>query len=188
MGMVCQYRLIKELQAGNASAYQFLYTNYYPSIAYFIKQNKGNTSDAEDIFQEAVIILHQKLLNPQFHLNATLKTYLYGIAKNLWLKKLRDNKLITTQDEEQLMRLQDQGQEGFSEQSGESIQEEQVHAWLAKITGHCQHVLKSIYFEEEPFNHLMASMGWKNKHTAINQKYKCIKQIKKVSAKDKGAT
>jgi hypothetical protein len=29
----------------------------------------------------------------------------------------------------------------------------------------------------------MIKMGWKNKHTAANQKYKCIEQIKRESKK-----
>jgi RNA polymerase sigma factor (sigma-70 family) len=182
----CEYRLIKELQAGNTAAYTFLYKNYYPSIAHFITQNKGNKGDAEDIFQEAVICLHQKLLNPEFHVNASLKTYLFGIAKNCWLKKLRDTKVITVKDEDLLL-LQAQTEDSPDEQSLENQHGKQVHEWLDRITTHCQQVLKSIYFEAEPMNNLMDTMGWKNKHTASNQKYKCIQQIKKVSTKGKGA-
>jgi hypothetical protein len=32
---------------------------------------------------------------------------------------------------------------------------------------------------------LMQKMGWKNKHTAANQQYKCLQQVKK--QRDKGA-
>jgi len=30
---------------------------------------------------------------------------------------------------------------------------------------------------------LMIQMGWKNKHTADNQKYKCVQQVKKEAEK-----
>jgi hypothetical protein len=30
---------------------------------------------------------------------------------------------------------------------------------------------------------LMVKMGWKNKHTAANQKYKCMEQVKKEKLK-----
>jgi hypothetical protein len=30
-------------------------------------------------------------------------------------------------------------------------------------------------------------MGWKNKHTAANQQYKCIQQVKKQKDKEEGA-
>ena len=148
---------------------------YFPSISSYIKQNHGNSEDAEDIFQEAMIVLLQKVRQPNFILTSSLKTYLYAIAKNLWLKKLRDNKLNLVDSEFSLTNFATDTFEIEPEKS----REEKVENWLLKITRNCQNILKAIFFYEVPMDNLMVKMGWKNKHTASNQKHKCIQQIKK---------
>ena len=65
----------------------------------------------------------------------------------------------------------------------ENADKEKVVTWFQKITIHCQRILKAIFYLNEPMDTLMIKMGWKNKHTATNQKYKCIEQIRKESRK-----
>jgi DNA-directed RNA polymerase specialized sigma24 family protein len=40
---------------------QFIYKNFYSKINFFIKKNSGDDDDANDIFQEAIIIIYRKL-------------------------------------------------------------------------------------------------------------------------------
>ncbi|WP_460675209.1 RNA polymerase sigma factor [Larkinella ripae] len=177
---MCDQSLVESLRSGETSAYEWVYKTYYPSIARFVRRNRGSDGDAEDVFQESVIVLHQKITAADFRLTSTLKTFLFSIARNLWLKKLRDEKLIPL-SEEQLISLQDAHGFASEEPSADEVQHEQLSAWMARITGHCQRVIKSIYFSHEPMDHLMVTMGWKNRHTAVNQKYKCIQQLKRAS-------
>ena len=52
-------------------------------------------NDAEDIFQESLIIIFKKLKEePGFKLTAAFNTYIYSIARLLWLKHLRKIKKI----------------------------------------------------------------------------------------------
>ncbi|MGA0559983.1 RNA polymerase sigma factor [Larkinella sp. VNQ87] len=180
MKCVCDHSLLEALRAGDAWAYEWVYQQYYPSVARFVQRNQGSEGDAEDIFQEAVILLHQKITSADFRLTATLKTFLFSIAKNLWLKKLRDEKLVVVSDD-QLIALQESQEVVSAESTPAEIQAERLSAWMARITGHCQQVIQSIYFSQEPIDHLMVTMGWKNRHTAVNQKYKCIQQLRRAS-------
>lgn len=176
----CQTQLLADLRAGEAAAYEALYAQAYPAIARLVRQNRGQDDDAQDLFQEAMLVLHQKMARPNFQLAASLHTFLYAIARNLWLKKLRDETWITTDDAERLAALHDQ-QAWQTPEPAEPERETAVHTWLTHITDHCQQVLQSLYFQEQPMEELMHTMGWKNKHTASNQKYKCIQQIRKVA-------
>lgn len=180
MNCLCDQSLIDLLRAGDTRAYEWIYKTHYPSVARFIQRNKGNAGDAEDVFQEAVIVLHQKVSAADFELTSTLKTFLFSIARNLWLKKLRDEKLVAV-PEDQLIALHDSSELATEEPTPLEAQYERLNAWMTGITGHCQRVINSIYFSNEPMDHLMVTMGWKNRHTAINQKYKCIQQLKRVS-------
>jgi RNA polymerase sigma factor (sigma-70 family) len=159
-----------------------LYKFYFPSINKYITRNFGSNEDAEDIFQETIIVLLQKVREVDFVLTSSLKTYLFAIAKNLWLKRLRDNKIIVVDNFE---KYQPQSEMFAFELHTELAREEKLALWLTKITVHCQRILKAIFFYKEPMISLMQKMGWKNKHSAANQQYKCIQQIKK--EKEKGA-
>lgn len=171
--------LIDKLQKEESASFELLYNLYFTTIAGFIKQNSGNDQDAEDIFQETIIVLLNKVRRPEFVLTSSLKTYLFSISKNLWLKRLRDYKpAVLLTDDHILSETPD-----LLPQQEEDTNIEKVVTWLQKITIHCQRILKAIFYLNEPLDSLMIKMGWKNKHTATNQKYKCIEQMRKESKK-----
>jgi RNA polymerase sigma factor (sigma-70 family) len=176
--------LLQKLKTEDNASFQLLYKFYFPSIASYIKQNMGNSEDAEDVFQEAIVVLLLKVRQPDFVLTSALKTYLYAIAKNLWLKRLRSNKSISI---DELEKYQIEAETSIFEIEPEKTKEEKVSSWLTKITDNCQRILKAIFYYEEPMDSLMKKMGWKNKHTAANQQYKCIQQVKKEKQKEEGA-
>lgn len=184
MQTISDNTLLDNLKNEDNASFEVLYKFYFPSVATYITQNFGSTEDAEDIFQEAIIVLLQKIRHTDFVLTSSLKTYIFSIARNLWLKRLRDNKLITVDSFDKYQ----QGSEQFTfELQTEPTKEEKITSWLTKITENCQRILKAIFFYKEPMGSLMQKMGWKNKHTAANQQYKCIQQLKKEKDKEQGA-
>jgi len=176
--------LLDNLKNEDNASFEVLYKFYFPSVLTHIIQNFGSTEDAEDIFQEAIIVLLQKIRHTDFVLTSSLKTYIFAIARNLWLKRLRDNKLITVNNFD---KYQQESEQFTFELKPEPTKEEKVTSWLTKITENCQRILKAIFFYKEPMGSLMQKMGWKNKHTAANQQYKCIQQVKKEKDKEQGA-
>jgi RNA polymerase sigma factor (sigma-70 family) len=181
MQTVTDSLLVDKLKTDDNASFGLLYKFYFPTIASYIKQNKGSKEDAEDVFQEAIIVLMQKVKRPDFMLTAALKTYLYAIAKNIWLKRLRNSRIISVKDFE---KHEKDSETFFVELTPEKTRDEKVTSWLTKITENCQRILKAIFFYQEPMENVMQKMGWKNKHTAANQQYKCIQQIKKEKEKE----
>lgn len=172
--------LIRSIKAGENHLLETFYKKNFPIIAHYIKQNNGNKEDAQDVFQESIIILVSKVKDPDFILTSALSTYLFSISKNIWLKYLRDNKFINA---EQFDNNQ-HDIESSTEENEALNYENKVLSWLHLITKHCQRILKAMFFYNQPIEKLMIKMGWKNKHTASNQKYKCIQQLKKAKDKD----
>ena len=58
----------------------------------YVLKNSGDKDDAKDVFQNTLIVFYKKVLIENFELSSKISTYLFSIAKNLWLKKLRDEK------------------------------------------------------------------------------------------------
>lgn len=181
MQTISDHTLLNMLRSEDNASFEVLYQYYFPTIAAYIINNYGQNKDAEDIFQEAMIVLLQKVRQPDFLLTASLKTYLFAISRNLWLKHLRDNRLLPVED----VSLYPCATADFpTELHQEKTEDEKVQTWISRITGHCQRILKAIFFYREPMEVLMKRMGWKNRHTAANQQYKCIQQVRKMKAKE----
>jgi RNA polymerase sigma factor (sigma-70 family) len=176
--------LIEQLKIEDNTSFELLYSFYFPTVASFVRQNSGNLEDAEDIFQEAIIVLLHKVRQPDFALTSSLKTYLYAISKNLWLKRLRGHRHIIVDDFDDYLTETD----SFTvEIKPEKTKEEKLETWLSKVTQQCQNILKALFFYNEPMEKLMVKMGWKNKHSAANQQYKCIQQVKNEKKKEEEA-
>lgn len=74
---------------------QYIYKNSFNTIKQLILNNAGSDNDAEDIFQEALIIIFKKLKDePDFQLTCAFSTYIYSISRLIWLKHLRNFKKI----------------------------------------------------------------------------------------------
>ena len=176
MQTITDSRLLDQLKNEDNQSFALLYRFYYPAIEAHITRNSGSEADAKDVFQEAIIVLLQQIRRTDFVLTSSLKTYLFAIARNLWLKRLRETRYTITGPVNNDSQLNEASAFELYE---EPTPEEKITTWLTKITAHCQRILKAIFFYEEPMESLMQKMGWKNKHTAANQQYKCIQQVKK---------
>ena len=87
--------IIKGLRKRDNRVLQYIYKNGFNSVKQLIISNAGSQNDAEDIFQETLIIVFKKLReDTDFELDCAFNTYLYSIARLLWLKHLRHIKKI----------------------------------------------------------------------------------------------
>ncbi len=175
--------LIAQLRDNERSAYITLYDDYYPELARYVLRNNGTRQDAEDTFQETLLVLVYKLKNKDFLLDAALKTYLFAINKNLWLKKLRNRSgTYNTEESSQVLYEED-----FIYLEEKAAEEEKKTGWvnglLENITGHCVILITRIFFKMQEPEELIRELGYKNAHTFHNQKYKCINQLRKAGKK-----
>ncbi|RPE12593.1 sigma-70 family RNA polymerase sigma factor [Chitinophaga lutea] len=148
-----------------------LYQHLFPKIAAHVQRNSGDIDDARDVFQEALLVWLKKREEPGFVLTSTLETYLFAIARNCWLNKLKERQKI----------IPCEAFADMPEETQATPLREQLPRWLRSITQHCRQIIRSIYFLQEPMEKLAVRMGWKNRHTADNQKYKCLQQLRKAS-------
>jgi RNA polymerase sigma factor (sigma-70 family) len=172
-------KLIDGLKEKSDSAFRTLYEHYYPTIERFVVSNSGNKADAEDVFQEMILVMLHKVPSGDFTLTASIKTYVYAVASNIWLKKLRDGKKnIPLPGEVEL--------EDFSLSEWESHDEERyrnniIARIFNRVTRHCMIFLTKTFIKGVSREKLMQELGYKNLHTFDNQKYKCLQQARKNS-------
>ena len=173
--MNSEYALLCRLRDKDEKAVYLLYRDYFSTVEKYIVMNSGSKEDAEDIFQEAVLILLVKVSAESFLLSASLKTFLFSICRNLWLKQLRNtSRKIDAKEWEsmQLSFLKDSAEVESSERQWNTLPEV-----LKRITKHCSGLLKELFLTGRIPDH------YKNTHTLSNQKYKCLDQARRVVSK-----
>lgn len=92
--------LISHLHQETELAFVQMYRRYYTATRYYVMQNNGQAADAEDVFQEALFSLVMQLRKDGFVIHTSLKAYLQILVRNIWLKRLRDKKEVSTENQE----------------------------------------------------------------------------------------
>jgi RNA polymerase sigma factor (sigma-70 family) len=161
----------------------FIYKEFFPLIKFLVTENGGADEDAEDIFQDGIIILYNKISLNQLVLSSSFKTYMYSICRNLWLQKLNKRKAIYDKlsDVEEFIDLpKDMLQEA-------SIQEAEMHRIIQihflSLPEDCQKVLK-LFIKNIPLREIAGIMGFKTENYAKTRKYLCKEDLKKRIADD----
>lgn len=168
---------LSALKKRDNAAYRLLYSFYYPSIEKFVCKNSGTAVDAEDVFQETIIVLLDKVPKHDFVLTSSIKTYIFAIASNIWLKRLRDAKRTTKFPLD--FELEDMTLSEWEEKEANHQKRNLLQRIFEKMTRHCVIFLTRTFLTGASREQLMNVMGYKNTHTFDNQKYKCLAQARK---------
>ena len=167
---------IRLLQNGDDRILQVIYRQYYQTIVNLVMNNSGSLQEAKDIYQETLIIFYEKVKDENFELNCKLKTYLYSISRNLWLKQLQHKKRFTNSisDSEEYLEIP------WEEAGKKEDQYQAMQTALESLGEPCRSILKDFYMHSQSMEEITEKFGYTNADNAKNQKYKCLKRLKKV--------
>lgn len=153
-----------------------IYDNYFGLVEIHVLRNSGDSNDAKDLFQDVMIVLVEKLERDDFVLSAQLKTYIMAIAKNLWLKKLRN----TGNNESWNYNHDNHFQEMQLSIEKETSYTEKLEHLFTKMTSHCHKLLDDIYYKMKSILEIQKEYGYTTRHNAQNQKHKCVQQLRQI--------
>ena len=160
---------------------QSIYKNFYSKINFFIKKNNGDDDDANDIFQEAIIIIYRKLKANDLVLECTFETYLYSVCRFLWLKQLEKRKLEKEKIKDNHEYNDDIYDDGLERVVDLNERYRLFQKHFTNMGKDCQKVLQ-LYFDKVPLKNIAQIMGFKSEKYAKKRKFKCkeylIKSIK----------
>lgn len=170
--------LLKGLAIGDKQTIERIYRDHFNLIQSLIINNNGSADDAKDIFQEAMIVLYEKVRSGHFELNCQLKTYLYSVSKRLWLKKLSANNrfVLTGADPEPSFPVEEEV-EAHEKRDAEFDMMEKA---IASLGEPCKSLLEAYYLNKQNMQVIAAAFGYTNADNAKNQKYKCLVRLKKI--------
>jgi len=165
--------LLAAMRQGRAEqAFTQLYRQL-PDVMTLVRTHGGSRAEARDLFQDALVIIHEKAQDASFRFAGSLAAYLYGICRNLWLAELRakgragkhmdalvpqpDNDPPTT-DYEPLTQLAERA--------------------FAALGEKCRELLTRFYLHNEPLAAIAQAFGYAGEGAAKTRKYKCLEQAR----------
>lgn len=166
---------IKGLRNNDPAVVRELYAAHFHTVKHYVLNNSGTPDDAQDIFQEALTVLWLKAKEGRVQDNghADLGGYLFQVARNKWLDKLR------TPAHKRMHMVVDE-QTTLAEQADEDGLEERIarlrHVY-AKLDERCRTVLDLFYYERKDLAAIAKRMGV-SEESIRTIKYRCMMKLR----------
>lgn len=155
---------------------KYLYKEYFGFLEGMILNNSGSKEDAEDVIQETFVALIQIIQNDKFKGESSLKSFLYAVAKNIWLGKLKKHKAEYMRANiwvESNPKFEADIQEQLSKNEALSL----ISNVLSTLGSVCKVILQKFYYEELSLKEILAFTDFENEQVLRNKKTKCMKSL-----------
>ena len=153
----------------------------------FLLQYYPVREDIEEIYNDGVLVLHDKLLDPSFELTCSIQTYLNTICKNQLFKKINRQKQFSSLPDEFNSEdwFEDEPTQGPDvERELEVLRQELNH--MAASGKKCYELFQLVYFEKYSMAEIADLLDYTTAANASNQKYKCLQRLKKIMERTLG--
>jgi len=152
------------------ATFRELYETTFPVVARFVAKHGGSFDDARDIFQDALVIYHEKR-REGLTIRESEGAYILGISKHLWIRKFNySRKLVPLSSMERNIEIP---VDYFP-----SINTSRLLSFLESVGEKCMNLLRSFYLEEKKVPEIAKAFSFRNEHSASVQKFKCIEKLR----------
>lgn len=171
------HTLILALRAGDFSVLDGVYAENAATITSWVTRNNGNLADAQDVFQEGIIALHQKANDPDFVLTCPLGALLFRICQNKWLYTLRKKKRAVEVRDALPQKYSNEGNvhdllEAVEE---ENIRQQKMKAAFSGLSELCQQLL-ALLAKGLPATAIAKELGMAEANTVYRRRHACGKR------------
>lgn len=163
-----------------------IYCNHRKNcVAWLCKNFKCRETEAEDIFQEAIIILYEKVQERKLtELRSSLKSYLYAISKHLAFQKQRKSiEVLFAPSSVEFLANQWVTQQ--TQETDINNKEQQILTVLQNLRNPCKTILYAYYFKKMSMEEIAQMMNYKSSDVVKTQKYRCMNKLFKIFLESK---
>jgi RNA polymerase sigma factor (sigma-70 family) len=168
--------IITGLKAQNVEIIKYIYEKFFQQIRFLIRSNSGTEMDAEDIFQDALVVIYQKKSTENIELTCSFGTYLYSICRHLWLQRLRKREF--SHECREIIDLDEhQDNHDIDEILDDNEKYKLFQLHFLKLSAMDQKVLK-LFMSKISSKEIASIMGYKSDKYAKFRKYICKEKLK----------
>ena len=162
-------------------------------ISFMVKMSSSSKlDDLNDIFQDAIIILYEKIIAGNFELTSSIQTYLNSVCRFQLLNKFKSDKKVINHEDETSFDLLNNNQQFDDAITDvlEPIQDEKEKQFTAieqalikmkEAGGKCYELLTLFWYQKKSMDYIADNLEYTNASNAKNQKYKCQKRLEKLA-------
>ncbi len=169
--------LLEIVQKGDSNeALTYLYKNVQPKVTKWISQNNGSIEEAQDIFQDSVIVFYKYVTQQKFKENESIEGFIFSVAKNKWINRAKQRQKTT-----HLPATFSIADEGISYKESDL---KNIELLLEKLGQACKELLTYSVFYKMSMEDIALRMNYSNANAVKTKNYKCKQRLVKL-VKDK---
>lgn len=138
----------------------------------------GSRDDAQDMYQESLVLLDRNVREGRFEGRSALTTYFVAIAKWRWLTVRRQQGRFTTLNPAQY----DDEVESVEQETLRTEHRELLQAALAELGGRCKELL-TLYQLEYSMREIADQMAYENADVAKKEAFRCRQRLRELLEK-----
>ncbi len=176
--------LVESFKKDHKHALEEFYTTQKDNFLRWAKARfSSDESDLLDVYQDAVIVLYTNAIEGKLaDINTSPEAYLFGIARNLLLKKTAQGKRISYQEEikeEQIDGLDLSIYKRFDDDHNKKI----LYEAFNQLKDGCRQLLTMYYFKKFRMDIIQERLGYDNTNVVKSRKHQCMKALQKLLVK-----
>jgi RNA polymerase sigma factor (sigma-70 family) len=149
-----------------------------------VVNNNGSWDDAQDIFQEVMIAFINLVKAGKFRGEASIKTFLYSLNKNIWLNELKKRGRAEVR-EMKYETAADKMEPGMNSVLETRESNEELMKLMNELGETCKKILLLYYYENQSMKEILTSLNYENEQVVRNKKYKCLKRLEELVTENK---
>ena len=148
--------------------------------------DKISDEDIDDIFQESLIVLMQKVKSGSVACSreGALFSYLVQIGKLTACNLVRKKSALSLDDSVTFsMHLHNMADDEIAVDEKQQMQDELLDKVFDRIPSECSILLKQFYWYHKPMDEIASILGMRNADSVKSKKNKCMNRIKEIAAR-----
>ncbi|MBN2805617.1 MAG: sigma-70 family RNA polymerase sigma factor [Prolixibacteraceae bacterium] len=165
--------LLKGILKNNHVVLKYIYKSYFHKVNAFVCANNGTENDANDVFQESIIIIYRKLKKRKLVLDdKSFETLIHSICRFLWLRELelKRGAMVTVSD------MSNYSESIFDEELEEIVlMNERYRLYqehFQKLGKDCQKILR-LFLQQVALKEIADRLGLVSESYAKKRKHQC---------------
>jgi len=173
-GTYTDEEIIKGIRSQNNDVLLYVYRKNLRSVRHYIEKNSGTDKDAEDVFQDALMLVYHKIREGALELTSSFNTYLFSVVKIYWLKHLgqRDRRKTDNKECDQFINQNEGLLEDIINAERRSIFIKHFNA----LNSDCQKIIK-LFLKGLMISEITKIMGFSSEQHTKNRRFRCKKVL-----------
>ena len=172
--------ILEGIANGDDRVLKAFYQRNLGIIQQYVLKNSRQPADVEDVFQDALVFLYQKLQEDTLEISCSVHTYFYAVCKNMWRNRLRRKHKIVASDS--LLETEDVLTPTILDSLQEEEREHLFYTYFFKLGTKCRELLTMV-FEGKSMREISQLTSFSEGY-ARKKKFDCKKTLLELLEKD----